>query len=65
MNYMLFYTGLVSTPFSVGLKCLTTNEIICEISTNRPTGKETRKIFNKYRNLLKQKYSHLEMVTKL
>ena len=59
MNYMLFYTGLASTPNSVGLKCITTNEVICEISTSKPSGKETRKCYNKMIGILKEKFSCL------
>lgn len=59
MKYIIFYTGLASTPFSVGLKCLTTNEVICEISTARPSGKETRKSYEKYVSVLKRKYQNL------
>jgi len=59
MNYMLFYNGLASTPNSVGLKNLTTNEVVCEISTDRPSGKETRKAYQKYMGVLKRKYAHL------
>jgi len=59
MKYMLFYTGLASTPNSVGLKCLTNNEVICEINTSRETGKETRKAYNGFSALLKRKYKSL------
>lgn len=57
MKYLLFYTGLASTPFTVGLKCLTTGEIIHEIDVAMPTGKETRSRYNKFLNILKQKYA--------
>ena len=59
MKYMLFFTGLASTPFSVGLKNLDRNEVVCEISTDRPSGKETRNAYNKYSNILKEKYKDL------
>lgn len=59
MKYIIFYTGLASTPFTVGLKCLTTNEIVCEISCSRETGKETRKAYEKYKDILNSKYSNL------
>ncbi len=59
MKYMLFFTGLASTPNSVGLKNMDTNEVVCEISTDRPTGKETRAAYEKYSKLLKQKYNLL------
>lgn len=59
MEYMIFYKGLASTPDSIGLKCLTTNEIICEIQTSCKSGKETRKKFQKYKTLLNNKFSSL------
>ena len=59
MKYMLFYTGVASTPNSAGLKCLTTNEIVCEISTSKPSGKETRICYNRVMNKLKEKFSSL------
>ena len=62
MKYTLFYTGLASNPFSVGLKCLTTQEVICEISCDRPTGKETRKAYQKYSKILKSKFSNLNQL---
>lgn len=48
MKYMLFFTGVASASNSVGLKNLTTGEIVHEISTSRPTGKETRAMYAKY-----------------
>lgn len=57
MRYMLFYTGLASTPDTVGLKNVTTGEVIHEVSVSRPSGVETRKQYNKVVNLLKTKYS--------
>jgi hypothetical protein len=59
MKYIIFYTGLASTPDSVGLKNLTTNEVICEISCSRSTGKETREKYQKYKKILNTKYSNL------
>lgn len=56
---MIFYTGLASTPNSIGLMCLTTNEVICEISTRRPTGKGTRKRFQKIKKKLNEKFGNL------
>lgn len=50
MKYMLFYTGLVSTPFSVGLKNLSTNEVVCEISTDSSQSKISRQKVEKYIN---------------
>jgi hypothetical protein len=59
MKYMLFYTGVASTPDTVGLKCLTNNEIIHEISVSMPSGKETREKYSKFMGILKRKYSTL------
>jgi hypothetical protein len=56
---MLFYTGLVSTPNSIGIKILTTNEIICQINTSMPSGKETRKKFEKMKLKLLSKYHNI------
>lgn len=56
MNYQLFYTGLASVPNSVGLKCLTTNEVICEIETACDSGKQTRIKYQKYLTILKNKF---------
>lgn len=57
--YMIFYCGPASTPTEIGLICISTKEIICRISTDRPTGKETRKAFNKYRNILETKFKSI------
>lgn len=54
---MLFYTGLASTPNSVGLKCTNTGEIICQIETSMPTGKATREKYGKYVKILKEKFA--------
>lgn len=59
IQYMLFYTGLASTPNSVGLMDLTNDTIVCRISCSRPTGKETRKCYEKYVGILKRKYQQL------
>lgn len=59
LQYMLFYTGLASTPNSVGLKCITTNSIICEIETSLPSGKATREKYNKMISILKKKYQNI------
>jgi hypothetical protein len=59
MDYKLFYTGLASTPFTVGLKCTTTNEIICEINVSMPKGSDTRKRYEKMLSLLRNKYQSL------
>ena len=59
MEYMLFFTGLASTPNSIGLKCITTNEIICEIEVSLPSGKATRAKYEKIKTFLNKKYSKL------
>lgn len=56
MKYSLYYTGCASTPNSIGVK----NEngvTIEEIDTARPTGKETRKAYEKAKNELKNRYN--------
>ena len=59
MQYMLFYTGLASTPDMVGLKCLTTGEIICNIRVSMPSGKATRAKYQRMIAKLESKYSNL------
>jgi len=59
MNYIIFYTGLASTPFSVGLMNLTTGEKIHEIDCSRPSGKETRRCYEKFKGVLNRKYNNL------
>lgn len=59
MTYMIYYCGPASTPWEIGLMCISTREIICRISTHRLTGKETRKAFNKYRNILETKFKSI------
>lgn len=59
MHYILFYTGLASTPFTCGLRCITTNKIICEIDVSLPSGKATRERYQKMMTKLKSKYSKL------
>jgi hypothetical protein len=59
MDYILFYTGLASTPFTVGLKCITTNEVVCEIDVMLPSGKATRVRYEKMVSKLKRVYKHL------
>jgi len=59
MKYTIFYTGLASTPNSIGLLCTTTGEKISEISTSCPKGKDTRKKYNKIKTILTEKYCSL------
>jgi hypothetical protein len=61
MEYIIFYTGLASTPFTVGLKCETTNEVIHEINVSRPTGRATRERYEKMKGILENKYNHLTL----
>jgi hypothetical protein len=56
---MIFYNGVASTPHTIGLKNLTTNEVISQICVSKPTGKETRKRAYNIVRILKAKYSHL------
>lgn len=56
-NYGIFFSGLCSTPNTVGLINWATGEKICEISCSRKTGKKTRKAFDKYSNILKRAYT--------
>jgi len=59
MKYIMVYDGLASTPNSISIICTTTNELICRIETALPSGKETRKRFNKIRNKLLLKYKNI------
>ena len=59
MNYILFYTGLASTPNTVGLKCINTGEVIHEISVACNSGRNTRKKYNKYLSILNKKYASI------
>lgn len=59
MKYRLFFTGLCSTPFTVGLLCETTNEVIHEINVDCPKSSDSRKRYDKMMGILKVKYSTL------
>ena len=59
MNYYIFYRGLASCPFGIGLFCTTTNEVVCYIETAMPTGKQSRQKFDRMRKKLNDKYSIL------
>lgn len=59
MRYIVFYTGLASTPNSVGLMCTTTGEVIHEIETSLPSGKATRERYEKLKSLLVRKYQSI------
>ena len=58
-NYGIFFTGVASTPNTVGLINWSNMEKIHEISCARPTGKETRKMYEKYSKILQSKYKHI------
>lgn len=58
-KYILFFTGLASTPHTVGVKCITTGEIIEEITVSRPSGTETREVYERIRKELETKYARL------
>lgn len=55
MKYNLFFTGLCSTPFTVGVKD-ENNIVVEEIDVSRPSGKETRKVYQKALKELKKRY---------
>jgi hypothetical protein len=59
MKYMLFYTGLCSTPWTVGLLNVTTGEKIHEISVDCEKSKDSRIKYNKFMDILKRKYESL------
>ena len=59
MEYVLFYTGLASTPNTIGLKCKTTGEIIHEYNVAMSRGSENRKKYDRIKNLLSQKYAKI------
>lgn len=59
MKYVLFFTGLATMPHSVGIKCLTAGEVIEEIVTSKPSGKETREVYEKTKKELETKYAKL------
>ena len=59
MHYYLFYTGLASTPNTVGIMCLTTNEVGHQVNVSMPSGRETRDKYYKFVNILKTKYSSI------
>lgn len=58
-GFMLFTTGLASTPHSILIKCMKTGKIIEEIVTSKPSGRDTRQAYESARILLTQKYNHL------
>ena len=58
-KYRLFYTGVASTPNSVGIISETTNEKLCEIDVAMPTGKETREKYDKIIGFLQKKFEKI------
>jgi len=59
MKYRFFFTGLCSTPWTVGLLNVSTGEKIHEISVDCPNSKNSLIKYNKMMGILKKKYSHL------
>ncbi|MEO7048965.1 MAG: hypothetical protein ABI091_26920 [Ferruginibacter sp.] len=59
MKYGIFFTGLCSTPYTIGLINWTTGEKIHEIEIKGETGKSIRANFEKKRDLLNKKYKLL------
>jgi len=57
VRYHVFFTGVASTPHSVGVRCMTTGIIICEVTTSRPSGKDTRELYEKERKKLETHYA--------
>lgn len=58
-HYGIFFTGVCSTPSTIGLINWATGEKIIEISTDRTTGKATRAAYEKYKSILENKYKPL------
>lgn len=56
MERTLFFTGVASTPNTVGVMELPSKTILEEINVSMSSGRQTRKIYNKTRNLLNEKY---------
>lgn len=52
----LFYTGLASTPDTVGVEDEVSGETIEEINVSKPSGKETRKKYETTKKYLIKKY---------
>jgi len=59
MKYRLFYTGLCSTPWTVGLLNVTTGEKIHEISVDCENSKDSVIKYKKFTGILKRKYQSL------
>jgi len=59
MEYQIFVHGLASTPHLITMKNITTGEIIHSISVAKPTGKATRKRYNKIMKILNLKYHEI------
>ena len=55
-KFQIFFTGVVSTPNSVGVWCVKSEIVICEIETSKPSGTATRKAYEKTKMELNIKY---------
>jgi hypothetical protein len=60
MNYYIYFKGLASTPYEVGLMNKDTNEVVCCVSWDCKTSKEDRAKYTKYMSILKKKYGNLD-----
>jgi hypothetical protein len=59
MEHIIFFTGLASTPFTVGVKNVKTKKVVEEINVSKPSGKETRKAYNKAKTELQTRHKLL------
>ncbi len=59
MKYYIYYKGIASTPYEVGLMNIDSKEVVCSISWECKTSKEDRAKYNKYIAILRRKYTEL------
>lgn len=59
MEYGIFFTGLCSTPTSVMLKRIDTDEVICRIGVDKPRSRDARARYDKMVGILKKKYKSI------
>ena len=58
IKYRMYFKGLCSTPYAVGI-IDNRNNIICQISWDCNTSKEDRKNYTKYSTILNNKFKHI------
>lgn len=58
-DYGIFFTGLASTPYAVGIMNWKTGEELERVICDRETGEATRKAYKQISEKLKEKYKHL------